>query len=97
MKETQDMLEVTEAIFSRYMKENGREFDGFVYEDMLSKIKRPKRKKQFAEAVIYLYDLIDFDRWQIIQDKIGIELSFEVAMGITDILYENDIEVLELY
>lgn len=40
--------------------------------------------------------LLDWDEWQHLQACIGVEISMELAAKITGMLWENDIEVMEL-
>lgn len=60
-----------------------------------------KRKGQAREAIQNNYDLCDFDRWQHLQDIFfGNDtemLDWETSQKIINILYEKDIEVLELW
>lgn len=63
-------------------------------------LNREERKEQVIEAVRNHYDLCDFDRWQHIQRIIFGDdekvLSFKTAMKISEALWEENIEVLEL-
>jgi hypothetical protein len=60
------------------------------------------RQSQVRETVDNVYDLCDFDRWQDLQDILfkgnnkDILLDWESSSKIINILYEKDIEVLEL-
>lgn len=40
--------------------------------------------------------LLAWDEWQWLQIMMGMEISLEMSIRIVDMLYENDIEVLEL-
>ena len=52
--------------------------------------------KQFREAVENNYALCDYDRWKHFQNVIGTDKKKENFLQINNILWEEDIEVLEL-
>ena len=41
-------------------------------------------------------DLVDMDRWNVIEDVLGKEISFDDALYIANKLWEENIEVLDL-
>lgn len=88
------MSELTIQDTTEYMRINGCPDNNG---EWLLAIKRPDQAK---EAIQNNYCLTDFDRWQQIQDVLfgnGTEsLDWETSQKIIDLLYEKDIEVLEL-
>lgn len=60
-----------------------------------------KRQSQVREAIDNRYNLCDFDRWQHIQNILFHNetdmLDYESSQKIIDILWEKDIEVMELW
>lgn len=91
---TFDDCTVTEEEAEKYLKRNGISNHG----NWLLEL---KRQSQVREAINSDYDLMDFDRWQHIQDVIfgnDIDmLDYESSQKIIDILWEKNIEALELW
>lgn len=60
-----------------------------------------KRQSQVRETIDNRYNLCDFDRWQHIQNILFHNktdmLDYESSQKIIDILWEKDIEVMELW
>jgi hypothetical protein len=59
-----------------------------------------KRRNQVEETVENNYDMCDFERWQHLQDVLfgesDLQIDWETASKIVNLLWEKDIEVLEL-
>lgn len=88
------MNKVTLEEANNYLQRQGTQTSG---EWLLSL----KRQNQVRELIDNNYDLCDFDRWQHIQDILFgndvDELDWESSLKIINILYEKDIEALELW
>ena len=54
------------------------------------------RRFQYWEAVKNDYELCEFERWQHLEDVIKHDISFDDFMKINNILYTNDVEILDL-
>lgn len=54
------------------------------------------RHGELKEAIINNYDFCDYDRWIAIEKLIKHDISFEDAMRIDGVLFENDIEIFDL-
>lgn len=78
---------------NKYFKSNGYPDGmtevGFTIEDC-------REMNELKEAILNNYDFIDFDCWMAIEDLIKSKISFEDAMKINNVLWENDISVLDL-
>jgi hypothetical protein len=59
-----------------------------------------KRRNQVEETVENNYDMCDFERWQHLKDVLfgesDLQIDWETASKIVNLLWEKDIEVLEL-
>lgn len=61
----------------------------YVHENTFGWFLNHPRQSQVAYAVRDNLCSIDFDEWQAIQDVLGIELSWETALAINNVLYEE--------
>lgn len=81
-----------EAYFSR----NGRPdpetdwIENFMYHP------KESRREQHWEAIANDYELCDFDRWQHLQDVMGLACSWGTFRSCNSELWEQDIEILDL-
>lgn len=51
---------------------------------------------QFWECIAEDYELCDFDRWIYFERRCNIEIPYSDFLKIMNVLWENDIEILEL-
>lgn len=104
-KEITNQMSIEELDFSNMVEKKDKnvlrgELDfilkrqGFEYksEDIIDVFSLYKLNEMIAKSI----DLIDMDRWNVVEKILKKEVTFKDAMYIVDVLWEEDIEILEL-
>lgn len=55
-----------------------------------------KWQKQYDECIENNYDIPDFDRWQLLQKILKVEISYDTAMKISSALENDGIDIMDL-
>lgn len=81
-------------ILSETLIEQGSDY--YATGENLDEIMRVFREEQILAIIEHDCQLLDVDRWVILEELLNQELDYESAMRIEKAFYESDIETLDL-